>query len=118
MVKFKRQYYDDFPSVGEKGGGELIVDASGYVTAEQQIFAMIDAGIRLDQARREMYDYDGDSDDPDMDDIPYDKLRVPGIDMAEVSQMQLAVKRRLERQRAKALELQKSEAAEPEIKAE
>lgn len=101
-MDYRTQYVNTPVSGGEPGGGEKIVDSSGYVTAEQQIFSMIDAGIRLDQARREMYDYEGSEDDSeenlDLDSVDYDRLRIPGIDIAEVSQMQLAIKARLKRQ--------------------
>lgn len=122
-MEFRTQFVNTPVSKGEPGGGELIVDSSGYVTAEQQIFSMIDAGIRLDQARREMYDFesvDGDSEENlDLDSVDYDRLRVSGIDIAEVSQMQLAIKARLKKEKEYvdklAAEAKRNQVEKPEV---
>jgi len=42
---------------GEDNSGEELVETSGYISAEVQIENMILAGERLDEYRRQMYDY-------------------------------------------------------------
>lgn len=86
----------------EKGGGEKIVDASGYIPAEVQINAMIQAGMRLDQSRRDLYDYEGEENDVvDMAEIPFDITRTPNFDMAEGHQLKMAAEMRLKEQAKK-----------------
>ena len=104
MAKFKTQFQDELSDEEfEAGGGEEIVDAAGYVPAEQQILIMINAGIRLDENRREMYDYEGQvGPDTEFGDIGYDITRSPNIDPADISQLSLHVNSRLAEQAAAA----------------
>lgn len=60
---------------------ETIVEQTGYEPADRKIMNMIYAGQRLKEARKEMYDYEGDNDI----DIPIDPTRKPGLDLAEAS---------------------------------
>lgn len=76
------------PEVIEK---ETIVEQSGYEPADRKIMNMIYAGQRLKEARKEMYDYEGD----DVIDIPIDPTRKPGLDLAEASQMLLETQARI-----------------------
>lgn len=111
MAKFKTQFSDEFPfEEFEPGGGEEIVDAAGYVPAEQQIITMINAGIRLDENRKEMYDYEGPvTPDLEFGDIGFDVTRLPNTDPADIAQLQLLVNARLAEQAAAA----EKPAAEP-----
>lgn len=104
MAKFKTQFQDElFDEEFEAGGGEEIVDAAGYVPAEQQILTMINAGIRLDENRKEMYDYEGPiTPDLELGDIGYDVTRRPNTDPADIAQLQLLVSSRLAEQAAAA----------------
>lgn len=93
------QYKKERKQDAEKGGGEKIVDASGYIPAEVQIRTMIQAGIRLDESRRELYDYEGDDNGMvDMAEIPFDITRSPNFDMAEGHQLKMAAEMRLKDQ--------------------
>ena len=111
MGKFKCQFSDKpFVEEFEAGGGEEIVDAAGYVPAEQQILTMINAGIRLDENRKEMYDYEGHvTPDLELGDIGFDVTRLPNTDPADIAQLQLLVNARLAEQAAAA----EKAAAEP-----
>ena len=111
MAKFKTQFSDDLIiEEFEDGGGEEIVDAAGYVPAEQQILNMINAGIRLDENRKELYDYEGPvTPDLELSDIGYDVTRRPNTDPADIAQLQLLVNARLAEQAAAA----EKAAAEP-----
>lgn len=63
---------------------ETIVEQSGYEPADRKIMNMIFAGQRLKEARKELYDFDGENDDYDS---PVDPTRRPGLDLAEASQI-------------------------------
>ena len=117
MAKFKTQFQDElFDEEFEAGGGEEIVDAAGYVPAEQQILTMINAGIRLDENRKEMYDYEGQvGPDTEFGDIGYDITRSPNIDPADISQLSLRLNARLAEQ-AKAAEKAGAEKPPEEVK--
>lgn len=67
----------------EKIDKETIVEQSGYEPADRKIMNMIFAGQRLKEARKEMYDYDGD----EYIDLPIDPTRKPGLDLAEASEI-------------------------------
>lgn len=47
----KKEFY-------EKTGGKVLVESQGHIPIQHQILRIIDAGQRLEQSRREMYDYD------------------------------------------------------------
>jgi len=74
---------------------------------------MIDAGKRLGEARKEMYDYfDGEEEGFDEVDVPPD--RVPGADLADASQISMAVNARLEAQaRENRVEAEKIDSSPP-----
>jgi hypothetical protein len=83
----------------EVGGGEKLVDTSGYVSAEEQILNMLNAGMRLDESRKEMYDTDEDfGDDSDFDSVGFDPTRLPGVDPADVSQLDRSLGHKLRKQ--------------------
>lgn len=83
----------------EVGGGEKLVDASGYVSAEEQILNMLNAGMRLDESRKEMYDTDEDfGDDSDFDSVGFDPTRLPGVDPADISQLDRSLGYRMRKQ--------------------
>lgn len=78
----------------EQNSGEEIVETSGYMPTQQRIEQMILAGQRLDQARRESYDFDGE-----IEEDFYDPTRDPNYDMADAFQDGLKVKAKLEEQK-------------------
>lgn len=93
-IKFYSKY-NPGPVKFEVNCGETIVDAAGYISPKQRITNIIRAGERLEELRREMYDYDSDDED---DGYTIDPLRKPGLDLSEVSQLQnLALSRLRER---------------------
>lgn len=62
-------WYKRPPEVLEINSGDEIVEKEGYIPADQMIDEMISAGIRLNNARKEMYDYETADEVPD-DAIP------------------------------------------------
>lgn len=84
QTKFKTPFNrDKFPVIPEQGSGELLVDTSGYVSAERRITALIMAGQRLVSSRREAYDF---SSDQDIDENFIDPTRRKNYDMADATQ--------------------------------
>lgn len=83
---------------GSTNSGQLITEAAGYIPAEQQILGMIAAGLRLEEYRKEAYDWSPDDkiDDDAIDEMP-NVLRTKGIDPADVSQIDLSLKSRAKR---------------------
>lgn len=103
MSKFMSQFSEDYQPDYEAGGGESLVEPAGYVPADIQIRGMIEAGMRLGEARKEMFDYEGDVDvNLDLGQIGYDPTRSPGLDPADVSIAAQGLERRLKEQKAAA----------------
>lgn len=71
--------------IGEFNDGESIVDAAGYISPKQRITNLLRAGERLDNFRREMYDYGRLDED---DGVWIDPLRSKGIDLSDISRIQ------------------------------
>lgn len=89
--------YNRPDDVFEAMNPESIVETAGYLPADVQISTMIDAGRRLGEARKEMYDYfDGGEEGFDDVDVPPD--RIPGADIADASQLAMALKTRFANQ--------------------
>lgn len=78
--------YDPPEIVFEKNSGEKKVEKAGYMPAEVQIFQMIQAGQRLGEARKEMFDF---APGQDIDEELFDPTRSPGFDMSDASQIYL-----------------------------
>jgi len=100
---------------GEKNSGKTITERAGYIPAKIQIENMINAGKRLSEYRKEMYDYADSTDIPE--DIPMDPTRNPGFDMADASQISREVKKRILKAK-EALESAKKEIVEKPKKEE
>ena len=93
----------------ESGGGEKLVEAAGYISAEEQILSMLQAGVRLDESRKELYDVEGDIDDNiSFDSVGFDPTRMPGFDPADASALARVVGSRLDDQVKKAKEAEAS----------
>ena len=73
-------------------------ESAGYIPAEAQIELFIQAGRRLDQARKEQYDFSADEEVPD-DFI--DPTRSGGFDLADATQLGIAVNQKIENQAKK-----------------
>lgn len=85
-MSFFTQYSRPKPTP-EINSGEIIVEKSGYISAQKQIEALIDAGERLNASRLELYDYPDGL--PDGDDGQITVTRNANFDMADASQIQL-----------------------------
>ena len=53
------------------------VDSIGFISMEQQIKGLINAGINLENYRRSQYDYQVDSEAIDIDDVPVSAENIP-----------------------------------------
>lgn len=84
--------YRQDPLVLEPGGGELMVETAGYVPADVRIREFIEAGIRLQEYRKEAYDFTAEE---EIDFSEADPLRNKGVDIAEVSEMALGLSQRM-----------------------
>ena len=70
---------------------ESKVEKSGYIPAKKRIENMMIAGQRLVASRNQLYDDPSGEDE----DIPLDRTRNPGYDMADASQDMMSVNERL-----------------------
>lgn len=82
--------YDRRRSDPEVNNGPLITEQAGYIPPQQQIEAMIAAGIRLEEFRKGQ-SYDMGPDDP-IDEDYEDVTRRPGVDPADISQLQQSLR--------------------------
>lgn len=89
----------------ESGGGEKLVETQGYIPADVQIEQLIGAGVRLDNYRKEAYDFGPGEEVPD-DFV--DPTRKKGIDLAEVSAIARVVRSNMQ----ESLKIAKKEAGE------
>lgn len=95
-MKFQRQFMDEpFPITSSPASDEQVTDTSGYIPPMIQIENMINAGQRLNDYRRELYDFpDGEVDDEVQ----------PGFtkatDPAEITQAALALQAKIASQNA------------------
>lgn len=90
MTNYKRP-----ESRKEVGGGPRIVEASGYIPTKIQVENMLIAGQRLNEYRREQYDYsEGDS---VPDDVRPDPTRNPEFDLADATRLGREAKARLDK---------------------
>lgn len=81
------------PAEHEYNDGQSIVETQGYIPAQVQIESMIAAGMRLDTARKEAYDFGSAEEvDPDFE----DPTRTVGFDMADASILGSLAKKRLD----------------------
>ena len=84
----------------EVGGGPRIVEVSGYIPTKVQVENMLIAGQRLNEFRREQYDYsDGDS---VPDDVVPDPTRNPEFDLADATRLSRAANERLDQAKKEA----------------
>lgn len=96
----------------EKNSGEILVETAGYISARQQIEALMNAGLRLSVARKELYDFP----DGEIINEVTDPTRVANYDMADAFQDGLIVEESLKASQTaqdeqnKVLELEKAKA--------
>lgn len=101
---------DPFIEPGEINEGPELVEKSGYIPAEEQIGAMLRAGERLGEFRREAYDF---GDKEDIPDDYVDPTRSPGFDLADASALQRDIAARIATKQADKVE-DKPQQVEPE----
>lgn len=101
QTRYKRLPSNDI----EPGGGPIIVETAGYIPAKERIERLIDAGVRLGEFRREMYDVVGD----DPDDFSPLAVRNRGLDLAEASAIACDVQNRITKSIKRAMEKQTDE---------
>lgn len=86
----------------EAGGGPRIVEASGYIPTKVQVENMMIAGQRLNDYRREQYDYsEGDS---VPDDVVPDPTRNPEFDLADATRLGREANARIDKAKKEAEE--------------
>ncbi len=107
-MKIYSKYQDSFEG---KQRGEVsnpltpyYVDSVGFISMEQQIKGLINAGINLENYRRSTYDYQSNSDAIDIDDIDVsvenDPDFMPSVDMPLVVDSMININTSLERSEA------------------
>lgn len=87
--------YNRPPKNYERGGGEVLVERAGYISAQVRIENLMLAGLRLQQYRDEHYDFTGE----EIDDNFSDPTRRKSYDMAEAFQASLELAERMKAQR-------------------
>lgn len=87
--------YNRPPKQFERGGGEILVERAGYISAQMRIENLILAGLRLQQYRDEHYDFTGE----EIDDNFIDPTRRKSYDWAEAFQQSLELAEKMKAQR-------------------
>ena len=82
---------------GEVLSDESITEQSGYIDPKRQIEDMIMAGRRLDEARKNQFDFPSED---EIDEDAYDPTRAGSFDLADASQMQFEAANRIKADRA------------------
>ena len=85
------------PPKGEVLTGDTQTEQSGYVDPKRQIEDMILAGRRLDEARKNQYDFPSEE---DIDEDLYDPTRSGNFDLSDASQMQFEAAERIKADKA------------------
>lgn len=85
--------------VYEKVDSKSETEQAGYISPQNQIENMILAGRRLDEYRKEQYDFNSEE---EIDEELYDPTRSGNFDLADASQAQFEVRQRLNEQALKA----------------
>lgn len=78
----------------DAAGGEVLVQLQGYISAEQRINNLMDAGRRLIESRGSQYDWD-DVDDPSLEDVNFDITRRRNYDVVDATQDVMALEQRI-----------------------
>lgn len=90
---FVRQYDLGRAIEVEPGGGPVLVEVDqAYEKTDALIARMLEAGIRLEEARRRGFDF---ADGVDTGPTPEEALRSPGTDLADISFAKAALEVRL-----------------------
>lgn len=87
MAKFKTQY-EEFKRSPEINSGEILVERVGYISARDRIENLLLAGHRLENFRKEQYDFESVD---KIDETFTDPTRNKNYDMADAFQDTLAL---------------------------
>lgn len=91
--KFVRAFDKSRPIHMEPGGGPMLVEVDqAYETTEHLVARMLEAGVRLEEARARAFDF---SDGVDSGPSEVELLRAPGVDLADVSALGVRVSARV-----------------------
>lgn len=82
-VKFYNQLDRPDEDFREKGGGEILVDTAGHITAKQRIENIINAGINLMDYRRAQYEFEHNE---EINEDYHDPTRDYNFDLSDVTQ--------------------------------
>ena len=74
-------HYSRTPAPPEINSGEKLVETAGYITAQQRIEAILNAGQRLVDFRKEQFDFTGNELDEDF----FDPTRAKNFDRADAT---------------------------------
>ena len=85
------------PPKGEVLTSDTQTEQSGYIDPKRQIEDMILAGRRLDEARKNQYDFPSGE---DIDEDLYDPTRSGNFDLSDASQMQFEAAERIKADKA------------------
>ena len=107
MAKFKTQY-EDFKRFPEVNSGEIRVERVGYISARDRIENLLLAGHRLENYRKEQYDFNSVD---EIDETFTDPTRNKSYDMADAFQDTLALNAKFKNKSAET----KVEAKEKEV---
>ena len=106
---FGTKYNRDGLNNLEPGGGKRITESAGYIPPQKQIESFILAGRRLNEARKEMFDFPDGVEDPEFS----DPTRSPGFDLVDAQKaMQTAKAGLREASEKKAAEIKAAKEAE------
>ena len=87
MAKFKTQY-EEFLRSPEVNSGEILVERVGYISARDRIENLLLAGHRLENYRKDQYDFDSVD---NIDESFTDPTRNKSYDMADAFQDTIAL---------------------------
>lgn len=101
------------PSVKEHFSKPSKTETAGYIPARQQVENLLLAGARLDEYRKNQYDFAEGQPVEDGFDVPL--VRKPGVDLADIHQEKMRLDIRLQKQekeRREKIETAKKQAKE------
>jgi len=112
MAKFKTQY-EEFKRTPEINSGEILVEKVGYISAKDRIENLLLAGHRLENYRKEQYDFDSVD---NIDESFTDPTRNKSYDMADAFQDTIALNAKFKNKSAetKVEEKEKEVSKDPE----
>lgn len=86
-----QSHFNRTPTPPEKNSGEKLVEVAGYITAQQRIELILSAGRRLNEYRKEQFDFHEGKIDEDF----FDPTRTKNYDIADGFQDGLTLKSRI-----------------------